>query len=411
MLPLIGRASLLGVLIALTLAVPRPLEAQTPEYGDGGGLSRYLAGGGEATVVAGPRDTTAFFNYSDYERNLLRIARLRLFGEWRTAARLSVIGELRTENIDQLMMPALYVRWQPRATHDFYVHAGRIPPVIGGFGRHAYGRDNVVIGQPLAYQYLTSLRPDAVPSTVEDLLRMRGRGWQPSYPIGSTDLEPGVPLVSASKWDTGVAGIWRRGRVDVSAALTQGSPALPVVKDTNDHLMWSGRAAALVGGGVTIGVSGARGQWLENSVLDLTPGGRETPSSQTLIATDIEIGHGPWLVRGEWLRSVFEIPIVTAPDPNARLHVWSGFAEARYRPVPRWQVGLRVDRIAFGDAPGPIPDVTNTSWDADVDRIEAVLGFRAHRHIELRGGWQQNWREGGRVRARGLPVFAVLCWF
>src|SRR6187401_2797708 len=105
--PLDGRASLVGVLIVLTLAVPRPLEAQAPEYDDGGGVGRYLSGGGEVMAVAGPRDTTAFFNYRDYERNLLRIVRLRLFGEWQTSTRLSVIGEIRTENVDDLMMPAL----------------------------------------------------------------------------------------------------------------------------------------------------------------------------------------------------------------------------------------------------------------------------------------------------------------
>jgi len=36
--------------------------------------------------------------------------------------------------------------------------------VIGAFARQAYGRDNLVIGTPLAYQYLTSLRPDALPA-------------------------------------------------------------------------------------------------------------------------------------------------------------------------------------------------------------------------------------------------------
>jgi hypothetical protein len=175
--------------------------------------------------------------------------------------------------------------------------------------------------------------------------------------------------------------------------------------------MWSGRAAALVGRGVTIGVSGARGQWLEDGVLDLTPDGRRTPSSQTLVATDVEFGHGPWLVRGEWLRSVFEVPITTQPDLDARLHVWSAFGEARYRPVPRWQVGLRVDRLAFGNLPGAQPGAALPAWDADVNRVEAVVGFRAHRQIEIRGGWQHNWREGGRVRVRGLPVLAVLGWF
>ena len=283
--------------------------------------------------------------------------------------------------------------------------------MIGGFSRHAYGRDNVVIGQPLAYQYLTSLRPDAVPSTVEDLARMRGRGWQPSYPVGETSTEPGVPLVSASRWDTGIAGIWRHGRLDISGALTQGSPAVPVVRDTNNDLMWSGRAAALIGRGVTVGVSGARAQWLEDNVLDLTPGGRDTPASQSLIATDVEFGHGPWLVRGEWLRSVFDLPITTQPDLGARLPAWSGFAEARYRPVPRWQVGVRVDRLTFGELPGTAPPSSSLSWDANVKRVEAVLGYRAHRRIEIRGGWQHNWRDGGRVRERGLPVLAVLGWF
>ena len=402
------RAVAVGLIVAATAD---PLGAQTPEYDSGGGFSRHLSGGGEISAVLSPPDTSAFFNYSDYERNLLRMTRLRLFGEWRTLTRLSVIGEIRTENADQIMMPALYLRWQPRAAHELYVHAGRIPPIIGGFGRHAYGRDNVVLGQPLAYQYLTSLRPDAVPATVEDLLRMRARGWQPTYPVGSTTTDTGVPLVSASTWDTGVAGIWRRGRIDMSGAVTQGSPAVPLVRDTNSRLMWSGRVGAFLGGGVTVGVSAARGQWLEDAVLDLTPDGRQTPSAQSLVGTDVEVGHGPWLVRGEWLRSFFELPITTAPEPNARLDAWSGFVEARYRPLPRWQVGVRVDRLAFGDAPGSFPGSNVPSWDADVERVEAVLGFRAHRRIELRGGWQYNWRDGGRVRERGIPILAALAWF
>ena len=112
-------------------------------------------------------------------------------GEWRVAQRFSILGEARSENGDGVEVPAFYGRWQPWARHDLTVQAGGIPPVIGAFPRRAYGRDNVVIGSPLAYQYLTSLRPDALPATVDDLLRMRGRGWQPSYPIGSTGGRPG----------------------------------------------------------------------------------------------------------------------------------------------------------------------------------------------------------------------------
>jgi hypothetical protein len=237
---------------------------------------------------------------------------------------------------------------------------------------------------------------------------MRGRGWQPSFPIGATSTAPGIPLVSASRWDTGASAVWRHGLLDVAAALTRGSPAIPVVEDGNDGLMWSGRTAARLPVGLTLGLSGARGQWLSNSVLDLTPQGRATPSSQSLVGADAEFGYGPWLLRGEWMRAVFETPIVLSPDhPDASLTAWSGFVEARYRPFPRWQVGARVERLAFGRLPGS----SAATWDADVDRIEAVAGFRVSRRIEVRGGWQHNWRDGGRIRDRGLPVLAILGWF
>ena len=56
--------------LAVALAVsPRPVSAQTDTAS---GWGRTLGGGGEIMVVAGPRDTTAFFNYSDYRRNMLR---------------------------------------------------------------------------------------------------------------------------------------------------------------------------------------------------------------------------------------------------------------------------------------------------------------------------------------------------
>ena len=50
-------------------------------------------------------------------------------------------------------------------------------------------------------------------------------------------------------------------------------------------------------------------------------------------------------------------------------------------------------------------------WDAGVSRVEGILGFRAARSIEIRGGWQQNWRKGGRVTKQGYPELQVLYWF
>ena len=219
----------------------------------------------------GPPDAVAFFNYTDYERNALRLARLRVFAEWRPAPSLAAVGELRVENAAQVEAAAAYLRWRPWHDRDLVVQAGRIPPVVGAYSRHAYGRDNLVMGMPLAYQYLTSLRPDALPATIDDVLRMRGRGWRPSFPLGSTAVAPGIPLVSAARWDTGVQVLWRRQWLAAAGAVTLGAPAVPVVHDRSDGQQWSGRAAVHLPDGLTLGVSGARGAWIDREVLAHPP--------------------------------------------------------------------------------------------------------------------------------------------
>ena len=61
-----------------------------------------------------------------------------------------------------------------------------MPPDLRGVSRrHAYAADNPLIGYPLAYQYLTSLRPDALPASADELLRMRGRGWLSNFSVGN----------------------------------------------------------------------------------------------------------------------------------------------------------------------------------------------------------------------------------
>ena len=77
-----------------------------------------------------------------------------------------MLGEVRAENRERITRPRCISAGVRESEHDFDIQIGRVPPVIGAFARHAYGRDNLVIGFPLAYQYLTSLRPDAQPRRV-----------------------------------------------------------------------------------------------------------------------------------------------------------------------------------------------------------------------------------------------------
>jgi hypothetical protein len=400
------RPSACAAAVAAFVSVSPALAAA--QTGDTPAPARVLVGG-ELSGIQGPADAIAFFNYTDYEHNALRLARVRLYGEWRLSRVVSFIGEVRTEDTDSIEASAAYVSVRPWARHALAFQAGRIPPVIGAFSRRAYGRDNPLIGLPLAYQYLTSLRPDAVPASVDDLLRMRARGWRPEFPLGSQDAGPGMPLVSASRWSTGVEVRWQRDWFEAAGAYSLGPPGVPAAVDLTAGRQISGRAAVTLPAGATIGVSAARGRWIDEDVLPLVPDDRRARSAQTTVGVDAEVGGGPWLLRGEWLRTSYELPWGTDSTEPGDVSAWSAFVEVRRRLHPRWQVALRLDRLEFssvvGSTGGPTP------WDAPIDRAEAAVAFRATRRLELRAGWQHNWREAGRVRERGFPAAQALFWF
>jgi hypothetical protein len=124
-------------------------SAQTPEPTYHAGLGR-LSLGGDATATASPADNEAFFNFTNYDQNALRAVQVRLVGEWRPSSTISFLGEFRAANGAGVDGAAWYVRWHPSAARAFDVQVGRIPPVVGLFAREPYGRDNLLIGAPLA---------------------------------------------------------------------------------------------------------------------------------------------------------------------------------------------------------------------------------------------------------------------
>lgn len=401
----------LPLLIVLhVLGVAAPAAAQLPDHPISN-ASGTVAVGAEVSATLSRRDDLAFFNYTDYDNDALRMARLRLTSEWRPHTQLSLLGEVRVGTNADLEVAALFARWRPVARWRFDIQAGRVPPIIGAFARRAYGRDNPLVGLPLAYQYLTSLRPDALPLTVDDLLRMRARGWRPSFPLGSDTTAPGLALVSAFHWDTGVEAHWSNDRFDIAGAVTRGSPARPVVKETNNGLQVSGRAAVAWPAGFSLGISGAKGTWIDQSVLDLKPLAAGVTTTQALVGIDAEIQRGHWIVRGEAMHVSFGLPVAAAPSFTAPITANVGFIESRYRFLSRWQVAARAERLTFSDVQGTLFDGKPTPWDAAVTRVEATAGLRVLRTLELRGGYQYNWRDAGRIKRLGFPTLQLLYWF
>jgi hypothetical protein len=401
----VAKQGVAWLVVYLTL-LPGPAAAQGLPTGPVTTFDGRLSVGAEVVGTIGERDDDAFFNYTDYEHNVLRMVRIALSAAWRPAERIALVGEVRTEDFDVVRPYAAYVRVRPWQSLPLDFQAGRIPPAFGAFGRRTYYADNPLIGYPLAYQYLISLRADAVPATIGDLLRMRGRGWQLTYPVGSPEPAPGVPLVSAFRWDTGVQAHWASRPVELTGAVTVGTLSDPHLPDNNDGPQVSGRVAVHPTVGLTLGSSAARGDWLGNDVKSLLPD-PDRSYAQTAIGADAEYSRDYWLVRAELVWSRFNVPLAASGrvEDLDSLGMW---VEGRYRLTPRITFAGRLDRLGFSTVERNGAPV---SWDAPVNRYEADVSYNIQRNLVARVAIQHNEREGGRVRRRTYFAGQVAYWF
>lgn len=402
------RAILVAALAAAAFA--GDLRAQALPAGPISAFDGRLTLSGEVVGTLGSEDHDAFFNYTDYETNALRMMRFALAGAWRPAEWIALVGELRTDDFSHVDAFAAYVRVRPFRSIPLDIQAGRIPPSFGAFGRRAYATDQILIGYPLAYQYLTSLRPDAIPATPDDLIIMRARGWRPRFPIGSSDTTPGVPLVTAFRWDTGVQARWLRGPVELTAAVTNGTLADPRVDDNNDGKQVSGRVMLRPVVGLVLGASAARGSFLADEVVRLLPEtARHDSYAQQAFGVDAEYSRDYWIVRGELVRSQWTLPLL-APRQAMDVSALGAWVEGRYRFTPRIFAAARVGHLGFSQITGTIWAVP-TTWDAPITRIEWGGGYYLQRNLVARAVVQHNRRDGGRVRGRTFVSGQLSYWF
>ena len=400
------------LLIVLGVCVLGPQSARAQELPSGpislaGG--RVALGADLSVSMSTETDDAAdpthagWFNYTDYEHSTMRMARIGVTADVRIADRVSFLTELRSENGDAPRPYALFVRVRPFKNRPIDIQAGRIPPTFGAFSRRSYADGNPLIGYPLAYQYLTSLRPDAIPADTDELLRMRARGWRPRYRIGAQTVAPGMPLVTAFRWDTGVQARVGPERLMASIAVTNGTVSDPRTHDTNGGKQVAGRVQWQPAIGLTLGGSAARGRYLADSVLaalSLVAGGER--STQRAFGADVEYSRDHWLVRGEAVWDQWDVP--TLP---ASLRASSFFAEGTYKIRPGLFAAARIDTMRFNT----VTTLTQTrSWDAAITRLETGVGFYVQRNLVVKGTYQYNRRDGGLVRRRSLAAVQLHFW-
>jgi hypothetical protein len=364
--------------------------------------------GGDVSASIAPEDT-GFFDYTDYDHSALRLFRVDVSTSIGMGGHFSVLGEVRTENGDRLHAYALYLRIRPWIDRPFDIQAGRVPPTFGAFARRTYASDNLLIGYPLAYQYLTSLRSDALPVNADELLRMRGRGWLSSFSIGNRDAQNGLPLASAFTWDTGVQMHAAGSLVDATAAVTTGTLSNPLFTDDNSGRQVAGRLSVHPLPGLLLGVSAARGPFVSSTAARGAVGdGHDGTFTQTAWGGDIEYSHGYYLVRAETVFSEWKVPAVGAPVIETPLRALATYVEGRYKIRPGLYAAARFDHLAFNDVTGSLGPQT---WDAPVTRVEAGGGYSILRNLLLKVSCQRNSRDGGFITRSTLGAVQLVYWF
>jgi hypothetical protein len=405
----VGVASCLFLASAVGRAQERsPLSPGPVAVADGN-----ITIGGDVSASFGSNDP-GFFDYTDYEHSALRMLRINVSAAIKAGDHFSVLGDLLTENFDSIRPYALYARVRPWTRREIDIQIGRVPPTFGAFSRRTYVSDNPLIGYPLAYQYLTALRPDALPATVDELLQKRGLGWLVRYTVGDVALDHGVPLVSAFRWDTGVqvhAAALPGRALSATASVTNGTISNPLFSDDNGGKQLAGRIEWRPAAALTLGGSTARGAFAAESAVTAATGSSHNAAAftQTAWGADAEFSRDYYLVRAEAIVSAWRIPLLRQPAFSDPLRAYSISVEGRYKIQPGLYAAARFDRLTFSDVTGTIG---TRSWDAAVRRLELGAGYSIQRNLIVKGSYQHNHRDGGRLRTAADQVAAqVVFWF
>src|SRR5258708_7475615 len=387
--------------LVMTLALPAaPATAADPIVLFGGRITL----GGEVNLTIAPEDD-GYFNYNGYRNNVLRRARLGVAAGLRAGDHVSVVTQILSDNLAAPRVYALYLRARPWKERSFDIQAGRIPPVFGAFAREGYRLERPLVGYPLAYQYLTSLRPDPVPASVDDLLAMRGGGWPSKSPIGSPVPAHGLPLVDADRWNTGIQVRVGSEPLEASAAVTQGTLSDPRLSDNNDGKQISGRLAWRPLIGLVVGVSGARGPFLSRVVPPAV--GSDHGSAQTTWGVDFEYSRDYWLFRAEAVGSAWDVPGLRPPLLHGPVRALGLDGEARYKIAPGLYVAARLDHLGFSTVEG---SAGPRAWDAPGWRVEGGIGYWLRRDLLFKLVYQHNWKDGGPLRSQGFLAAQLLFW-
>ncbi len=211
------------------------------------------------------------------------------------------------------------------------VRVGQLSSAVGAFNLRYDDAVNPLIGMPILYGYYGQISPMGVAGAQTDL--------------------------TLGKWDA-------RAQFVNSSLMNPRS-----VFDRDQYGNWAGGAGYTILQGLRVGISGARGPYLDRQWPFFFPG--ETNPNRlpgSSVGTDVQFARGHWNVEGEWnwmLMPYHEIPFTRREG---------AYIEAKRVLTPRWYAALRAGYLC-----------TNGNCE---DAYQMAAGFRPGVHQLIKLGYE-----------------------
>lgn len=321
--------------------------------------------------------STDFFNFGE---NPFHSIRLRLLANAEVHRNVSAFVELLSDDAHEPRLYGGFVRLSDPKGRDIHLEVGKIPLHVGAWPNRSYASKNNLIGSPLAFQYHTDIRDDQLPTRGEDLVANRGRGYFTNYAGGSlTGVGyPGtggvMTILYDNCWDFGAVVLGTAAPFEFALGATNGTVGMFQGTDDNDGKQVLGRLGFVPAPWIRVGVSGARGPYLNRILEDeLKPGQKIDDFNQILGAGDLELSYDRAVFYSEYVWSRYQQPYV------GDLDLASWYFEGKVTILPGWYVAGRYSRLEFDEVALAGGGVAR--WDAPLWRSEVGIGFKPSKQL------------------------------
>ena len=362
---------------------------------------------GLVDVVGRGQDADLYLNRTFVQTTTFDALRARVFlqgGSDRTRAFVQVLFS--DVGYSAVNFHGGYLQHRVFEARELYLEAGKIPVHIGTWAPRTYSNRNPLVGIPLAYHYKSTLHSKMMPRDFEDLLSRRGQGQigvKYTNPDGSVRGATGssLPMLYDNCWDYGAFVLGSGHSFDYAFGATLGTPGAPVNgPDPNGSVTGIAKVGVAPIAGLALHVSFAHGAYLTSDVTPYLPAGSQLEDyAQTMLVGSAEWGWRKLTLNSELFFNRFETPLVDDP-----LGSWSSYLEAAYRFLPGWYAAARFDTMRFEEVASASGVVT---WDENIDRIEAGVGYHATRELLVKAVAQLNALDAGWDTDRILPAVQI----